>query len=114
MSEDCIFCKIDTGQVQSDILYRDDSCFVIRDIAPKAPVHLLIIPHEHFTYLTHLTPEFYPNLGGMFAAAEEMARREGVNDSGYRLVINQGDHAGQQVPHLHLHLLAGKPLSGMG
>ena len=114
MPEDCIFCKIGGGEVQSDILHHNDSCFVIRDIDPKATVHLLIIPHQHFTYLTGLTQEFYPVLGGMFAAAQEMAQREGVGDTGYRLIVNQGDHAGQQVTHLHLHLLAGKPLGGMG
>ena len=114
MSQDCIFCKIGAGQVDSEILYRDDSCFVIRDIAPKAPLHLLIIPNQHFTYLTDLTPEFYPVLGGMFTVAKDMAAREGVRDAGYRLIINQGDHAGQMVPHLHLHLLAGGPLADMG
>lgn len=114
MTEDCIFCKIGDGEVPSDVLYRDDHCFVIRDIAPKAPVHLLIIPNEHFTYLANLTPEFHPTLGAMFDAAREMAAREGVDGSGYRLTINQGEHAGQVVPHLHLHLLAGRRLAGMG
>ena len=114
MAEDCIFCNIRDGETPSEILYRDDKCFVIRDIAPKAPTHLLIIPNEHFTYLSNLTPDFYPVLGGMFAVAREMAQREDVADGGYRLVINQGENAGQQVPHLHLHLLGGKPLGGMG
>ena len=114
MPQDCIFCKIKSGEVDSEILHRDGTCFVIRDIAPKAPVHLLIIPNQHFTYLTHLAPDFFPTLGSMFTTAEEMARREGVSATGYRLIINQGDHAGQQVPHLHLHLLAGKPLGPMG
>ena len=114
MAGDCIFCKIGSGEIESDILYRDDSCFVIRDIGPKAPVHLLVIPNSHFTYLTDLTPAFFPVLGDMLVAAREIAKREGVESTGYRLVINQGDHAGQQVPHLHLHLLAGKPLGGMG
>ena len=72
------------------------------------------VAHQHFTYLTGLTQEFYPVLGGMFATAQEMAQREGVGDTGYRLIVNQGDHAGQQVTHLHLHLLAGKPLGTMG
>ena len=114
MSQDCIFCKIGAGQVESEILYRDDSCFVIRDIAPKAPLHLLLIPNQHFTYLTDLTPEFYPVLGNMLTVAKDMAAREGVRDAGYRLIINQGDHAGQMIPHLHLHLLAGSPLADMG
>ena len=111
MLQDCIFCMIGSGQLESEILHRDDSCFVIRDIAPKAPVHLLIIPHQHFTYLTDLTPEFYPVLGNMFAVARDMAVREEVSGKGYRLTINQGDHSGQMIPHLHLHLLGGKPLA---
>ena len=114
MAADCIFCKIGSGEVKSDILYRNDGCFVIRDIAPKTPVHLLVVPERHFTYLKGLTAEDSEMLGVMFAAASEMARREGVEDSGYRLVINQGGDAGQQVPHLHLHLLAGRPLGAMG
>lgn len=114
MALDCIFCMIGGGEVESEILYRDENCFVIRDFAPRAPVHLLVIPNQHFTYLTGLAPGFYPVLGGMFAASREMADREGVADSGYRLIINQGDNAGQQVPHLHLHLLGGKPLGAMG
>ena len=112
MPQKCIFCKI--GGDGEDIVFRDENCFVIRDIAPKAPVHLLIIPNQHFTYLEGLTPAFYPVLGGMFSVAQEMARREEVSGSGYRLIINQGETAGQQVPHLHLHLLAGRPLGGMG
>ena len=113
MSEDCIFCKIGSGEIPGDILYRDDRCFVLRDIAPRAPVHLLIIPGSHFTYLTDLTPDFAPVLGSMFVAAREMAQREGLAEDGYRLVINQGPHSGQQVPHLHMHLLGGHPLGGM-
>ena len=114
MPEDCIFCRIGGGEVPSDILYRDDSCFVIRDISPKAPVHLLIIPTQHFTYLSNLTPAFSPVLGSMFAAAQLMAKQEDVDTTGYRLVVNQGENAGQQVPHLHVHLLAGKTLGRMG
>ena len=113
MSADCIFCKINRGEIPSDVLYRDDDCFVIRDIAPKAPVHLLIIPTAHFTYLAGLSSDFEPVIGRLYAAASEMAAREGVADSGYRLVVNQGSHSGQEVPHLHLHLLGGKPLGGM-
>ena len=114
MPEGCIFCKIGSGQIESDVLYRDDNCFVIRDIAPKAPVHLLVIPNQHFTFLRDLTQDYYPMLGGLFQAAEEMARREDVAGSGYRLIVNQGADAGQQVDHLHLHVLGGRPLRDMG
>ena len=113
-TRECIFCGMARDSAHESPIYRDDQVFVLRDMYPKAPVHLLIIPHQHFTYLTGLTQEFYPVLGGMFATAQEMAQREGVGDTGYRLIVNQGDHAGQQVTHLHLHLLAGKPLGGMG
>ncbi len=113
MSEECIFCKIGRGEIPSDILYRDDDCFVIRDIVPKAPVHLLVIPTVHFTYLSSLSEEFQLVLGRMFSAARDMAAREGVVDSGYRLVINQGPDSSQEVPHLHLHLLGGRHLGGM-
>ena len=114
MARDCIFCKIRDGTIESDVLYRDDICFVIRDIAPKAAVHLLVIPNEHYTFLSGLTPQAYTMIGGMFEAAGEMARREDVGESGYRLIINQGAHAGQMVDHLHLHVLGGNPLGPMG
>ena len=113
MAQGCIFCDIVAGTVDNEILYRDDHCFVIRDINPRAPIHLLIIPVRHFTYLTYVTPAYYPVLGNLFVVAEEMAKREGVGNTGYRLVINQGEHAGQQVPHLHLHLLVGQLLGPM-
>jgi histidine triad (HIT) family protein len=114
VAQECIFCRISSGQVKSDILYRDERCFVIKDIAPKAPVHLLIIPTQHFTYLASLTPGFASVLGSMFMAAREMAEREGVGVTGYRLIINQGRDAGQQVAHLHMHLLGGRALRDMG
>lgn len=111
---DCVFCKIRDQEIPSVIIYEDGISFVIRDIEPKAPIHLLVIPKEHFTRLVGLSPEFYETLGAMFTVAQEMARRESIADSGYRLVINQGGDAGQQVDHLHLHVLGGGPLGGMG
>ena len=114
MDQDCIFCKIGSGEVEADILYRDENCFVIRDIAPKAPAHLLIIPVEHFTYLKGMTQDFSTVLGSMFIVAKSMAEREGVEETGYRLVINQRADSGQEVPHLHLHLLGGRRLGSMG
>lgn len=114
MEQDCIFCKIRDGDIPGDVLYRDDSCFVIRDIAPKAPVHLLVIPTEHFTFLSNLDSGFHATLGAMFETAHVVARREGVVESGYRLIINQGADAGQMIDHLHLHVLGGRALGGMG
>ena len=113
MDQDCIFCKIGSGEVPSDILHRDDICFVIRDIAPKAPVHLLVMPNQHFTFLEDLTPDHYAMFGRLFQVAEQMASKERLSGSGHRLVINQGGDAGQQVDHLHLHVLGGRPLGDM-
>ncbi len=114
MANDCIFCKIRDGEIPSEILHRDDYCFAIRDIAPAAPTHLLVIPLEHFTFLRGMTPEFHPTLGAMFTAARDLAATEGIVSSGYRLTFNQGADAGQAVDHLHLHVLGGKPLGPVG
>lgn len=110
---DCIFCQL--GKVQTDqSIYLDSHCFVIKDIAPAAPVHLLVIPLEHITSLPKADEDQQVLLGHLFTVARQMAHQEQVNKSGYRLVINQGSDAGQQVNHLHIHVLAGKSLSGMG
>ena len=114
MDEFCVFCKIRDGEIPSDTLHRDDYCLVIRDINPVAPVHLLVIPVEHFTYLSELQPEFHATIGAMFSAAKDAAATEGIADSGYRLIVNQRDDAGQDVPHLHLHVLGGRRLGAMG
>ena len=114
MAEDCIFCKIRDGEIPSEKLHSDDDCFVIRDINPVAPTHLLVIPNDHFAELSELSPEPNPAFAGMFAAARAMAESEGVSESGYRLIINQGSDGGQEVMHLHMHLLGGQRLRGLG
>ncbi len=113
MATDCIFCKIKNGEIKSETVYKDEQCFIIKDIFPKAPVHLLVIPNKHFTYLTGLTTAENDMLGGMFRAAADTAKKLGIDKTGYRLVINQGEHSGQQVPHLHLHILAGRQMGMM-
>ena len=114
MLENCIFCKIRDGVIPSDMLYKDADCFVIRDINPIAPTHLLIIPNQHFAELSELRPEPNCVFASMFAAARAMAEQEGIAESGYRLIINQGSDGGQEVMHLHMHLIGGKPLRGLG
>ena len=111
---DCIFCDIGKGQTDSEILFSDDRCFVIRDIAPLAPTHLLIIPYMHMASLGYIGPGQEALFGHLFAVAEEMARREQVTLSGFRLSINQGPDSGQHFSHLHVHLLGGKPLPALG
>ena len=113
MVENCVFCQIHIGQIKSDVLYRDENCFVIRDIVPKASVHLLVIPNRHLECLADFTSEYYSVFGNMFQVVRDMAEKEGVSKSGYRLVINQGTHAGQIVDHIHLHILGGNLLGSM-
>ena len=113
-TKECIFCTIAQDSTHEDPIYRDERVFVLRDINPKAPVHLLIIPNMHLASLAYVGPGQVPIMGHLFVVAEEMARREGVTLSGYRLALNQGQDSGQEIEHLHLHLLAGRKLTGMG
>ena len=104
---DCVFCKIDAGEIPGAKLHDDDVCFAIRDINPVAPTHLLIIPHEHIVSLDEPREGV---IGHLFRVADRMARQEGVAGSGFRLIINQGEDAGQTFPHVHVHLIGGKRL----
>jgi len=108
---DCIFCQIIAGKVPSEIIYQDGEVAAFRDINPQAPIHLLIIPKKHIPSLVHLSEAELPLIGRMVNAANQLAKREGVAEGGYRLVINCGKEGGQLVPHLHLHLLCGRRLS---
>lgn len=110
---DCIFCKIAARELPGQFLYEDDDIFVIRDLYPKAPVHLLIIPARHVGALSDGVAEEQAVLGRMVTIAGDMARQEGVAEDGYRLIVNQGPNSGQEVPHLHLHLLGGRRLGAM-
>ncbi len=108
---DCIFCQIVAGKLTSEIVYRDEEVIAFPDINPQAPVHLLIIPKRHIPSLTHLSEAEAQLIGHMVNIANQLAKREGVSESGYRLVINCGKEGGQLVPHLHMHLLGGHKLS---
>jgi histidine triad (HIT) family protein len=110
----CIFCGIARDSADQDVIYRDDRCFVVRDVSPKAPVHLLVIPNMHIASLAYVGPGQVPIMGHLFVVAEEMARRENVTLSGYRLVLNQGPDASQTIAHPHIHLLGGRQLGEMG
>ena len=108
---DCIFCQIVTGKVPSKTLYQDEEVVAFHDINPLAPTHILIIPKRHIPSLTHLTDAETPLIGHMTKVANQLAKEEGVAESGYRLVISSGEQGGQVVPHLHMHLLGGRRLS---
>jgi histidine triad (HIT) family protein len=107
---DCIFCRIIAGDVPADFLHNDDLVVAIRDLYPKAPTHLLLLPREHIVSAADLTEAHGPMLGRLFEVAARLAREAGVASSGFRLVTNAGEGAGQSVPHLHFHLLGGRRL----
>ena len=106
---DDVFCKILEGAKHEDFVYRDEDVAVIRDINPQAPVHLLIIPVRHYDGLADFSEAADAVCGKMFKVAHQVAQEQGL-DKGYRLIINEGEHGGKLVPHLHMHLLGGKKL----
>ena len=112
---DCIFCQITSGEIPGDIIYRDEELLAFRDISPLAPTHILIIPRKHIPSLLNISETEMPLMGHMINTANQLAKSEGIAESGYRLVINCGKEGGQLVPHLHLHLLGGRKLAdGLG
>lgn len=108
---DCIFCQIIAGEIPSNIVYQDEKIIAFPDINPLAPIHLLIIPKKHIPSLVQVSEDESSLIGEMVNTANQLARREGISESGYRLVINCGKEGGQGVAHLHLHLLGGRQLS---
>jgi histidine triad (HIT) family protein len=109
MSADCLFCRIVAGEIPATTVHADDLVIAIRDIAPRAPTHLLLLPREHIASAAALTEAHGPLLGRLFAVAADLARGEGITERGYRLTTNVGAWGGQSVPHLHLHLMGGRP-----
>jgi histidine triad (HIT) family protein len=108
MSADCLFCRIAAGSIPAEVLYDDDLVVAFRDIAPRAPTHILLIPRRHIASAAELTEADGPMLGRLFAVAAELARAGGIAEDGYRLVSNVGRWGGQTVEHLHLHLMGGR------
>lgn len=109
--DSCIFCRIAAGEAPAQVVYEDDDLLAFKDRNPAAPVHVLIIPRRHIPSLAEATPGDAALLGKMALLAGELARQEGVAESGFRLVTNTGPHGGQSVFHLHWHLLGGRHLS---
>jgi histidine triad (HIT) family protein len=108
---DCIFCRIVAGEVPSTQVYEDDRTIVIKDLYPKAPVHLLVLPRAHIESLNDLTPVHDGLIAHMLRLLPTLARQQGLDD-GFRTIINTGPGGGQEVPHLHIHLLGGGRLPG--
>lgn len=111
MSDDCLFCRIASGELDADILYQDAEVTAFRDVNPQAPTHILVIPNRHIASVAEATAADVGVLGKLMLAARELAGKEGLDDSGYRMVVNTGSGAGQTVFHIHLHLLGGRAFS---
>lgn len=107
--EDCLFCKIERNEIPSTRIYEDDDVYVIRDIAPKADTHLLVIPRQHIVNLNDLLPEDQSLMGKIMLLLPKLAKDQGL-DSGFRTIINTGEGGGQEVFHMHFHLLGGTHL----
>jgi len=107
---DCIFCDIIAGEASARIVYADERAIAFHDRAPRAPVHILVVPIEHIESLTDLDLEHEALAGHLLLVARKVAEQEGIAQSGYRLIVNTGRAAGQVVYHLHVHILGGGPM----
>lgn len=108
-----LFAKIIGGEIPSDILYQDDLVTAFRDIQPVAPTHILIVPNKEIPTVNDLSADDEQIAGRMFTVAKKLAEQEGIADSGYRLIVNCNEHGGQEIFHLHMHLVGGRPLGRM-
>ena len=113
MTEDTLFSKIVKREIPADIVYQDERVTAFRDINPQAPTHLLIIPNKIIPTVNDVSAEDEAVLGHLFVVAKQLAQQEGVAEDGYRLLINCGRDANQEVFHLHMHLFGGRALGGM-
>ena len=109
--EECVFDQIASGKLPADVVYQDDTVLAFKDIHPKAPIHILIIPKKHITSLAEMTKEDLPIVAHMLEVANTVAKQQGAGGS-FKLIINTGGNAGQVVMHLHMHLLANKQIPG--
>ncbi|PVX38841.1 histidine triad (HIT) family protein [Pasteurella langaaensis DSM 22999] len=113
MAEETIFSKIIRKEIPADIVYQDELVTAFRDIAPQAPTHILIIPNKVIPTVNDITSEDEVSLGRLFTVAAKIAKQEGIAEEGYRLIVNCNKHGGQEVFHIHMHLVGGEPLGKM-
>lgn len=106
----CIFCKIVRKEAPAKIVYQDEQATAFRDAHPAGPTHVLVVPNRHIPSVDDLTPEDEPLMGHLFSIARQIAEGAGLKGNGYRLIINTGPDANQTVPHLHLHVIGGRPM----
>jgi histidine triad (HIT) family protein len=108
-----LFERIIAGEIPAKIVYRDDRVIAFRDIRPRAPTHILIVPNKPIATANDIANEDEPLVGHLFTVARDLAKQEGIAESGYRLIINCNGDSGMEVPHLHVHLIGGRPLGRM-
>ena len=108
--EDCLFCKIIKGEIPSEKVYEDEEILAFKDINPAAPIHILVIPKKHIESLAHMEDGDEEIIAKIYSAINKIAQMQGIKEEGYRVIVNCGENGGQEVMHLHFHLLAGKKL----
>lgn len=108
---DCLFCRIASGEIPADLVLDSPEILAFRDINPQAPTHILIIPRDHIPSVSEMEERHAPVMGKLFHAARKLASEEGIQDGGYRMVVNAGADAGQSVFHVHMHLLGGREMA---
>ncbi len=108
--EDCLFCKIIKGEIPCDKVYEDEEIFAFYDINPAAPIHILVIPKKHIASLAHLEKEDEAIVGRIYGVINQIAEEKGFKQDGYRVIVNCGKNGGQEIMHLHFHILGGREL----
>jgi histidine triad (HIT) family protein len=109
----CVFCKIVKGELPAKVVYEDDLIMAFHDINPQRKVHVLIIPKKHISSMNDLTEEDKEVMGHLMVKVPEIAKKLGIAEDGYRLIVNTGKHGGQEIYHIHFHLLGGEPVGPM-
>lgn len=109
--KDCLFCRIVAGEIPADVIHESETSLAFRDINPQAPTHVVVIPKRHIATINDIETADQSVVGGLFTAAQVIAKQEGLADRGYRVVMNCNEEAGQSVFHIHLHLLGGRQMS---
>ncbi|MEX1236727.1 MAG: histidine triad nucleotide-binding protein [Pseudomonadales bacterium] len=114
MSTDCLFCKIVNGDIPAETVYEDELVIAFKDINPQAPVHTLVVPRKHISTINELKAQDKSLVGHMIITAQKLAQENGIEEAGFRLVMNCNSEGGQTVFHIHLHLLGGRQLTRLG
>ena len=108
--DNCIFCKIINREIPSSIIYEDEEIIAFKDIHPVAPVHILVIPKKHIESINNIKQEDEKTVGRIYSIIKQIAKEQGIHEKGYRVVVNCGEDGGQEVQHLHFHIIGGRKL----